>query len=139
MTAAIPIEPGQCIRVECNGDEVGLVMTRHGWAIVRPTEERDRTVEMVALEEPVFEKAYYRIGHRWDEGEAPAVGALWAETLEALEAKRDEYRDLADRTQRGAIALHVFRAQQRAYAGAVHVVRHFAFLELDRQQRARGS
>lgn len=80
------IEKGECVRVECEGEEIGLMRTDFGWALVEPSEDRDRNVAMrVVYVDPVpetvfvttrdiidpapvmFENtAYMRIKHRWD-------------------------------------------------------------------------
>lgn len=80
------IEHGECVRVECEGEELGLMKTRFGWALVEPDEERGRNVAMrIVYVDPVpetvfvttrefidpapvmFENvAYVRIKEKWD-------------------------------------------------------------------------
>lgn len=40
------IERGDCVKVECDGEEIGLMKTDWGWALVEPTGERERNVAM---------------------------------------------------------------------------------------------
>jgi hypothetical protein len=79
------IEPGECVKVECDGQEIGLMWTDWGWALVSPTEERKRNVEAHCFYEDVPEtvfvttravienapvmfenKVYLRIKEKWD-------------------------------------------------------------------------
>jgi hypothetical protein len=79
------IERGECVRVECEGQEIGLMWTSWGWALVAPTEDRDRNVAMLAVYEDAPETvfvttrtviedaptmfrnvAYVRINEKWD-------------------------------------------------------------------------
>lgn len=73
MPVAIP--SGHCLRVLCGDDEIGIVRTRFGWALVRPGEDRGMTTEIVALEEIGTDErlttydgtAYLRIQGKWSE------------------------------------------------------------------------
>ena len=79
------IKPGDCVKVECEGQEIGVMWTKWGWALVAPTEERDRNVAMLTIYEGAPETvfvtdrkviedapvlfdnvAYVRIKERWD-------------------------------------------------------------------------
>lgn len=53
------IERGECVKVECDGEEIGLMKTDFGWAIVEPTEERERNVAArIIYVDPIPETAF---------------------------------------------------------------------------------
>ena len=53
------VERGECVKVECDGDEIGLMRTDFGWALVEPDEERSRNVAArVIYVDPIPETAF---------------------------------------------------------------------------------
>jgi hypothetical protein len=60
----VKLDLGQCLKVECDGEEAGIIRTRHGWALAKPTEDKGRTIQIQLIAAPGY---FYRIDERWSD------------------------------------------------------------------------